>query len=334
MYKEIKVNSLDLKKISEISKIIKQSKTFFIAGHIKPDGDSLGSAFTLASVLNRLGKKSCVYCTDEIPASLRFLKGSDKIKKSVSKTDVFDCAIILESINFSRMGDIITMNQARKVINIDHHLSHANFGNVNYIVPSSASTAELILNILEYMEIKLTKGEAENLYTGILTDTGCFQQINTTPNSHIACAKLMNYGIDINEIYKKVYENSSINTLRLCGMALCRIKTVLNNQISYIVLTKSMFKKSKVENCTSDGIVNYTLKIEGVKVGCVFKEIDRKTTKISCRSVRSFNVLEVVRKFGGGGHKNAAGCIIKTGIDASVKTVLGILKEKFNDSKI
>jgi len=334
MNREIKVNSHDFKKISEISKIIEQSKTFFIAGHVKPDGDSLGSALALASVLNRLGKKSCVYCADEIPASLRFLKGSDKIKKSASKTDMFDCAIILESTNFSRMGSIIAPNQAGKVINIDHHLSHVNFGNVNYIVSSSASTAELILNILEYMGIKLTKDEAENLYTGILTDTGCFQQTNTTSDSHIACAKLIDYGIDINEIYKKVYESSSVNALRLHGMALCGIKTVLNNQVSYIVLTKSMFKKSKTKDYAAEGIINYTLKIEGVKVGCIFKEVDRKTTKISCRSVRNFNVLEVVRKFGGGGHKNAAGCIVKTGINASVKTVLDILKEKFNGSKL
>jgi phosphoesterase RecJ-like protein len=322
----------DLKKISKISKIIEQSKTFFIAGHIKPDGDSIGSALAIASVLNRLGKKAFVYCVDEVPDFLKFLKGSNEIKKSTKKNDVFDCAIILESINFSRMGDIITPCQAKKVINIDHHLTYTNFGTVNYIVPSSSSTAELVLSVLDYMKIKLIKSEAENLYTGILTDTGRFQQINTTPNSHIACAKLMEYGIDVNEIYKKVYENGSINALKLQGIALCGIKTILDDSVSYIILTKDMFEKSGAKDNDGNSIINYTLRIEGVKVGCIFKEIDEKTTKVSCRSIRSFDVLEVVDRFGGGGHKNAAGCTIKKGINASIKIISSLLKEKLADN--
>ncbi|MDR3275179.1 MAG: bifunctional oligoribonuclease/PAP phosphatase NrnA [Endomicrobium sp.] len=331
MKEKIKTNLSALKKISAISKIIKQSKTFFIAGHVKTDGDSLGSALTLGSVLTRLGKKVSVYYDDEIPDFLNFLKGSDKIKKSVKKTDMFDCAIILESFNFARMGNIISPEQVKKIINIDHHLSHTNFGIVNYIVTSSASTAELILNILEYMKIKLTKNEAENLYTGILTDTGCFRQTNTTPDTHIACAKLMRYGINVNEIYKKVYERGSINSLKLHGMALCNIKTIINNKVSYIALTKDMFKKSGAKDDDSDGIINYTLKIKGVKIGCLFKEIDSNTTKVSCRSVKNFDVLKVVRVFGGGGHKNAAGGIINSGITGSIKIVSDILKKYFDN---
>ncbi|MDR1926819.1 MAG: bifunctional oligoribonuclease/PAP phosphatase NrnA [Endomicrobium sp.] len=328
MTRKIKVNLYDLEKISEISKIIKQSKTFFIAGHVKPDGDSLGSALAIASVLNRSGKKVCVCCTDEVPDFLKFLKGSDKVKKLVEKTDIFDCAIILESVNFSRMGDIIVPKQVKKIINIDHHLTYTKFGDVNYIAPSSASTAELVLNIFEYMKIKLTKNEAESLYTGILTDTGCFQQINTTPNSHIACAKLMEYGVDINEIYKKVYENNSINALKFRGLALCGIKTILNGQVAYIVLTKDMFKKSGANYGDSNGVVNYTLGINGVKVGCVFREIDKKTTKVSCRSVKTVDILNIVGIFGGGGHKNAAGCTISEDVNTSIKIIAKVLKEK------
>jgi phosphoesterase RecJ-like protein len=138
----------------------------------------------------------------------------------------------------------------------------------------------------------------------------------------------MEYGIDVNEIYKKIYEKGSINALKLQGIALCGIKTILDGSVSYIVLTKDMFKKSNAKDNDGDGIINYTLKIEGVKVGCIFKEIDEKTTKVSCRSVRSFDILEVVGRFGGGGHRNAAGCIIKEGINDSIKMISSILKEK------
>jgi phosphoesterase RecJ-like protein len=317
----------DIKKISEISKIIKQSKTFFIAGHVKPDADSIGSALALASVFNRMEKKGSVYSVDEIPKFVKFLKGSNKIKKLAKKTDVFDCAIILESNNFARMGDIITPSQAKRIINIDHHLSHTDFGDVNYIVPSSSSTAELVLNIFEYMKIKPLKHEAECLYTGIITDTGRFQQINTTPNSHIAAAKLMKCGVDINKVYKEIYEKGSLNALKLQGLALYGIKTILNNKVSYILLTKDIFKKTETLENDSEGVVNYTLRIDGVLVGCVFKEVDAKTTKVSFRSVKSFDLLKVVREFGGGGHKNAAGCTINVGIHEAVKTVSGVLEK-------
>ncbi|MDR2817868.1 MAG: bifunctional oligoribonuclease/PAP phosphatase NrnA [Endomicrobium sp.] len=318
----------DINKISEISKIIKQSKTFFIAGHIKPDGDSIGSALALASVLNRRGKKACVYSVDEIPKFVKFLKGSNKIKKAVKKTDKFDCAIILESVNFSRTGGIITPSQTKKIINIDHHLTYTDFGNVNYIVPSSSSTAELVLNIFEYMKIKLLKHEAECLYTGIITDTGHFQQVNTTPNSHIASAKLMECGVDVNKVYKEIYEKGSINALKLQGLALYGIKTILNNKVSYILLTKDIFKKTSTSEGDSEGVVNYTLRIDGVIVGCVFKEVDGKTTKVSFRSIRNFDLLKVVREFGGGGHKNAAGCTINAGIKEAVKIVEDVLRKK------
>jgi phosphoesterase RecJ-like protein len=138
----------------------------------------------------------------------------------------------------------------------------------------------------------------------------------------------MEYGIDVNEIYKKIYEKGSINALKLQGIALCGIKTILDDSVSYIVLTKDMFKKSGAKDNEGSGIINYTLRIEGVKVGCIFKEIDEKTTKVNCRSVRSFDVLEVVGRFGGGGHKNAAGCTIKEGINASIKIISSVLKEK------
>ncbi|MCL2485595.1 MAG: bifunctional oligoribonuclease/PAP phosphatase NrnA [Endomicrobia bacterium] len=320
----------DLKKISEISKIIKQSGTFFIAGHVKPDGDSIGSALALKSVLKRLGKKAEVYCADEIPVYLNFLKDAKKIKKSVKKGEVFDCAIILESVNFSRMGDIITPAQAKRIINIDHHAMFTNFGTVNYIVPDSSSTAELILNIFEYMKIKLTKDEAECLYTGILTDTGRFQQLNTTPDSHIAAAKLLDFGVSPAYVRKQIYENSSLASVKLLGQALSQMHTVYHGKMSYMVLTKDMFKKSGAKEDEMESTINFTMSIEGVKIGCLFKEVGKNTTKVSFRSVKDFDVLEVVKKFGGGGHKNAAGCTLNSGMKQSLKTIINAFKEKLN----
>jgi phosphoesterase RecJ-like protein len=326
-----RVLNSELDSITEISKIIKKSKTFFIASHVKPDGDGLGSALALASFLNRTGKKASVYCKDKIPANLKFLSGSSKIKSSANKTDFFDCAIILESMNFVRMGDIITPIQAKKVINIDHHKTYTNFGDVNYIVSESSSTAELIVKIFEFMKVELTKAEAECLYTGIVTDTGCFQNTNTMANSHIACANLMAYNIDVSKIHKQIYENTSLPSLKLQGLGLCNMKVTLNGNVAYIVLTKEMFKKSKANYNDSEGIVGYTLRVQGVKVGCLFKEVDKNSTRVSLRSVKEVDLLNVVGQFNGGGHKNAAACMIEANINTAVKLICKVLKEKFND---
>jgi len=320
----------NLKKLKAISDIIKKSKTFFIAGHIKPDGDSLGSALALRSVLIRLGKKASVYCRDEVPHFLTFLKDSKTIKKSAKKNDFFDCAIILESVDFSRMGDIISKEQAKKIINIDHHSMFTPFGDVNYVVPDSSSVAELVFSLFEYMKIKLTKDEADCLYTGIVTDTGRFQQLNTTINSHIVSAKLMEAGVKPEEICSNVYENVSLEGLKLLGCALSNIKTDFDGKFAGTILTKDMFKQSGAKENETEGIVNFLLSIKGVQVACLLKEIDANTTKASFRSVKTFDILDIVKKYGGGGHKTAAGCSINQAVPEALEFIKKLFKGKLN----
>jgi phosphoesterase RecJ-like protein len=320
----------ELQKIKSIVSIIKNSKTFFIAGHVKPDGDSIGSCLALRSVLNRIGKKASVYCIDEIPRFLSFLKGAGNIKKSVRKNEVFDCAIILECVNFERMGDIIAPSQAKKIINIDHHCVFTDFGDVNYIVPASSSTAELVLKIFETMKIKLLKSEAECLYTGIVTDTGRFQQLNTTPNSHIAAAKLIEAGVSPNDVCMKIYESNSLEGIKLLGLALENVKTDFNGTFAYTVVTEEMFLKSGANAAETEGIVNFLLSIEGVKVACLFKETGPSSTKASFRSVKDVDILSIVKQCGGGGHKNAAGCTLRSDAVSAVKFIKKVFKEKTN----
>jgi phosphoesterase RecJ-like protein len=320
----------DKKKLQAIAKIIRQSKTFFIAGHVKPDGDSLGAALALRSVLNRLGKTADVYCRDEVPHFLSFLKNSKKIKKSAKKTDFFDCAIILESIDFARMGDIISKRQAKKIINIDHHSMFTPFGDINYVVPSSSSVSELVFFLFEYMKIKLTKDEADCLYTGIVTDTGRFQQLNTTVESHTAAAKLMQAGVNPEEIYSNVYGSVSLASLKLLGFALSNIKVEFNGIFAYCVLTKEMFKQSGAQDNETEGIVNFLFSIKGVQAACLFKESDGNSTKASFRSVKTVNVLDIVKQCGGGGHKTAAGCTIKKPPAQAVSFIKKLLKGRLN----
>jgi phosphoesterase RecJ-like protein len=233
-------------------------------------------------------------------------------------------------MDFARMGDIISKEQAKKIINIDHHSMFTPFGDVNYTVPSSSSVSELVFFLFEYMKIKLTKDEADCLYTGIVTDTGRFQQLNTTQNSHIAAAKLMNAGVKPEEIYQNVYGSVSLASLKLLGFAISNIKTDFNGAFAYCVLTKDMFKRSGAKENETEGIVNFPLSIKGVKVACVLKEIDDNSTKASFRSVKNVDVLEIVKQCGGGGHKTAAGCIVQKNLPQAIAFIKKMFKGILN----
>ncbi|MDR0822381.1 MAG: bifunctional oligoribonuclease/PAP phosphatase NrnA [Endomicrobium sp.] len=322
------INKSDLKKLAQISQIIKQSKTFFIAGHIKPDGDSLGSAFALRSMLNRLGKKAEVYCLDKIPPSLSKIKSFAKIKNSADKTQVFDCAIILESLNFSRMGDIIFPKQAKKIINIDHHLLHTDFADVNYVAADSSSVSELILNLFEYMKITPNKEEAQDLYLGLVTDTGYFKQVNTNANSHIAAQKLLSLGVSPDFVENNIFSQKSLCSLNLLGAALLNMKIWKDLKTAYMVINQKMFKKTKSSQADTEGIISYSLKLGGIKAGVLFVEESKKSIKVGFRSHKEFDVLSIAKKFGGGGHKNAAGCTIKKDLNAVIKIIKGALNAR------
>ncbi|MDD5020781.1 MAG: bifunctional oligoribonuclease/PAP phosphatase NrnA [Endomicrobiaceae bacterium] len=323
-------NSSKKQVLKSIVSVIKKSKSFFIAGHMRPDGDTIGSGLALASMLRRLGKK-VVHCSaDKIQSDLLFMSGAKKIK-IISKIDNnFDCAIILESINFNRIGDIISSAQAKIIINIDHHLAHTNFGHINYVVPTSSSVAELIHDVFVSAKMIPTTKEAENLYVGIVTDTGRFQQINTNANSHLITAKLLKCGVNSSDICKKLFLKKPISKLKLYGMALSNLRTEINERFVYVKLTKDMFKKTKASDFEADGIINYCISVPTAVVGCVIKEIDDKTTKISLRSIEKFNVLSVVNQFDGGGHKNAAGCTINENIDVATKIIIKAFRNKLS----
>lgn len=314
------------KLIKEIIKVIKKSNTFFVAGHKSPDGDALGSGLALSNALRSLGKKVSHCSIDPIPEDMIFMKGSKTIKHVSKLNDKFDCAIILECKDFERMGNIIVPEQATTIINIDHHLIHTNYADINYVVPESSSVSELVYEILIALKIKLTRMQAENLYVGIVTDTGRFQQLNTTSNSHLVVSQLLKCGVNSNELCKNLFLITRINKLRLYGYALSNIQTALDGKLVYIKLTKDMFEKSKALDSDTDGIINFCINVPGAVVGCVVKEIGKNVSKASFRSVEKINLLNIVNKFDGGGHKNAAGCTINSNLDDSIKQIIKVCK--------
>lgn len=309
--------------LSRIKETLQKCKTFFIAGHIKPDGDTVGSALALESMLKRMGKKAEIYSRETVPEYFNFLEGARKIKVTDKVKKEFDCAIILECVNTERMGDIISLDQAAFVINIDHHAHFNNFGHINFVEPAASSSAEQVFNIFRYLEMPLTQHEAEALYAGLVTDTGKFQQNNTTEAAFEMAAALVKAGVQPSRIYEKIYACKTLSSLRLLGYSLNTLKVTPSGLVAYMEIKQSMYRRAKSDITETEEIVNYAMMIPGVIVGMLIRETETPgLVKISFRSRNSFDVNKTAQHFGGGGHKNAAGCSIKGTLKQAEQSVL------------
>lgn len=301
-----------MKILSDIADELIKHNSFFIAGHIKPDGDTIGSSIALASLLKRMGKQACLYSKEQIPDYLRFLPGTKNIKITDKVHKKFDCAIILECTNLERMGSIIDYGQASSFINIDHHATSTNFGRINYIDPSASSSAEQVFFLFSHMGVKLSLAEAQGLYVGLVTDTGKFQHSNTTPRAMRMAASLIEAGVKPYKIYDNLFATKTPASLMLLGLSLSTLHIADSGRTAYLEITRSMYKKAGAGVMDSEDIINHTMMMPNVLVGMLFREIEeeRNVIKVSFRSRNGYDVNKLARFFGGGGHKSAAGCTI------------------------
>jgi phosphoesterase RecJ-like protein len=309
---------------------IQKNRTFFIAGHVKPDGDTIGCAIALSSLLRRQGKKAYAYTREPVPDALKFLRGAKNVKLADKVNGAFDCAIILECSDFGRMGDLITCAQAKTVINIDHHALSADFGHINYIDSSASSSAEQVYYLFRQMKMPFTRQEAEALYVGVVTDTGKFQQANTTPAALRMAADLLEAGVVPETIYDRLYASNTLPGMHLRGAVLSGMKFACGGKVAYLNITNRMYRETKSNVHETEGIINYTISIPQVMVGVLLRETDTPgTIKVSFRSRGNCDVNRIARHFGGGGHRKAAGCTLHGTLRNAEKKILHFLAAIF-----
>ncbi len=314
--------------MNNIIKTIMGSDNFIITSHYSPDGDNLGSSIGLYYALERLGKKAFFVLDDVLPRNLDFLYENMKIYKSdeVSMKEYILIALDCGDKNRLCCSENIK-NNAKMLINIDHHASNDGYGDLNYVDSHASSTSELIYDLLMKIDEKTIDKKIGNcLYTGLITDTGNFMYSNTNSSSFLMASQLLKLNIDKEEIIKNIYQSNPLNYVKILGNALNTLK-VIEEKIATIDLTKEMFKKNNISFNDVDGIVNYTRDIEAVEVGILFKEKSEKEIKISFRSKSYLDVNKIAQKFGGGGHIRASGCTIKDSLE-NAKEI--IIKEVIN----
>ena len=292
--------------IDRIIEGIRDSRTFCVVGHIRPDGDCVGSQLGLTLALQNEGKKVCCWNEDCIPQKYRFLDPNRALQKPKPGFK-FDCVIATDSASFERLGAVAPCVGARKLlINIDHHESNTRFGDLNWVSAREPSTGELIFRLLKIAKWPITKPIADCLFTAVSTDTGSFQYATTRPSTFHVAGDLVRRGADLAKVCDEVYQSFPLSRVRLLRHLYSHYRLTHQNQIAYFWLKKADLARSGAESCDTEGLIDHIRAIEPVVVACVFEEIEPELTRVSLRSKSNkVNVNEIAAQFGGGGHPAA-----------------------------
>lgn len=296
--------------ITTIGQCLEKHNSFLITSHEAGDGDSIGSQLALGLLLQKMHKKVFIFNKDMVPTMYNFLPGIDMIHTSREINDRGDLiVIVLDCGSLARTG--LALPKEGFFINIDHHLNNDHYGDLNWVDSRMSSAAEMVYLLWETFSMPMDVAIGTNLYTGILTDTGCFCFSNTTSQCLHIAGHLVETGVNPAYVANQVFERKNPEQLSLLGAALSSLKLTEDGRIASVYLTKKIFHDLGVFPEDTEGIVNYPLSIASVEVALFFKEVTEDLVKISFRSKGKVNVAALAEVFQGGGHHNAAGAKIR-----------------------
>lgn len=302
--------------------------TVGISGHVRPDGDCVGSTLAVYNYIRTYYPQIEVEIyLESIPDVFLFLKNANQIQHSFEVDKEFDLFIVLDCGDAGRLGDTVKYyNAAKSTLCIDHHVSNQAFADDNYIVPDASSTCELVFDMID--TDKITKEIAECLYTGIVHDTGVFQYSCTSAKTMNIVGVLMEKGIDYPKIVDDTFYTKTYNQNRILGQALLDSQLLLNGKVIATYVTQETMKKFECTPKMLDGIVNQLRVTKDVLVAAFLYENEDGSYKVSLRANGDFNVAEVVAIFGGGGHVKAAGCTMEGTVDDILTRLMGEIEKR------
>ncbi|MEL7564317.1 MAG: bifunctional oligoribonuclease/PAP phosphatase NrnA [Dehalobacterium sp.] len=311
-------------RMAEIAEVITNNDRILITAHVLPDGDSIGSVVGLGLALESLGKEVYLVMQDKVPDMYCFLPGTEKILFSHELSAKPRLAVFLDCSDISRVGDnwIEPLLQDIPVINIDHHVSNEYFGTYNYVDAHAAATAEIVYSLVTELNVDITKDMASALYTGMVMDTGSFQYQNTTRQTFITAASLLEKGVDLSTIRENIYESKSLKNYRLISAAIDNLQFGVDGKVAWTYLDQEIMKKLHADSEHCEGIVSYPISLENVKIGLFFREMENGDVKVGLRCRSGYDVNKIALQFGGGGHQQAAGCTLKGPLHEAINKVI------------
>lgn len=308
-----------------IPSLIEKAERALIVTHISPDGDAIGSLLGLGWALRALGKHSVLACADPVPQPFHFLPGHQEIVREPEGT--FDLVIGLDASDPQRLGSPWQQAEgldAPKIV-IDHHVTNLHFGDINWVDTTAAATAEMIYELVQALDVPMNVDIAQCLLCGVVTDTRGFRTSNTTPRSLAIATRLMEAGADLNLVTEQALNRKPLAVLRLWGMALPRMQ--MRGRILWSTVTRQMREETGVNDNGDGGLVNVLVSANEADVAVVFTEREDNRVEVGMRAKPGFDVSQVALSLGGGGHPQAAGCVIKGSLEEVQELVLSALEE-------
>lgn len=313
---------------------IESAGTIAIAGHIRPDGDCIGSCMGLYSYIaeNYPEKRVCVYLTG-FPDTFSYLKAEEAFQEQCDpgKGEAYDLFISLDCGDADRLTEVAdVMKQAKRLINIDHHITNTGFGDDNYVRADASSTSQILYTLLE--DEKIGYETACALYTGIVHDTGVFKHSNTSSETMRIAGRLMDKGIPFGKIIDGSFYMKTYKQLQIMGRCLLESVRVMEGRCIFSVVKKSMLDFYNAESSDLDGIIDEMRTTEGVEVAILLNEREPLDYKVSMRSNDIIDVSKIACYFGGGGHIRAAGCTIKGDAFDVINNLTRHIENQFMDA--
>lgn len=300
--------------IDQLVAAMRSAQTIAIISHISPDGDTCGSGLALYRALVLSGKKPLIFCADALKENLCVLLGAENYRNQVPDgSDRFDLAIAVDCADAGRLGAMSDLFvRAKKRANVDHHKTNERFGDINIVEGGVSATCEVIYKIIKRMERYapcLDDGVAKLLYTGIVTDSGGFTYSSVSAQTHTIAADLIRYDIRASEICEYFLKRIRPDVFALKNRVLSRAKFYEDGKIGMIEFLREDFETTHTSDSDTDGIINEIRNVEGVEAAVSLTQMaSRMQYKVSVRTTDRVDASRIAGVFGGGGHKNAAGC--------------------------
>lgn len=312
-----------------IAKEVQDAKTIAISGHVRPDGDCVGSCLGIALYLEKRmpDARVDVFLEDFSDALKRNMAGADQIQYEI-QTDVeqYDAFICMDC-DCSRLGGALDIfKKAKKTINIDHHETNSGTGDVCYIVPKASSACELVYTVMD--EEWIDEAIARDLYIGMVTDTGVFRYSNTGRKTMEIAGRLMEYGFDYTSIVREVFYEKTYIQQQILGRALLESFCLLDGKCIVSRIDRKSMKFYQATSKDMDGIASEMMNTQGVSCAIFMYEIQQGTFKVSLRSNGDVDVAKIASLNGGGGHGRAAGCTISASFYDIVNSMMPLIEEQ------
>lgn len=328
-----------MENIRILKDFLAQPRKAVVIMHHKPDADALGSSLGLAAYLKKRNHIVTVISPSDYPSFLEWLPGNGDVlvfqkntasqtAKAIAEAEITFCLDFSSLARINELGDMVRQSSAKTVL-VDHHLDPEHFADFEMWDDTAASTAELVYQLIIELgdESLIDPSIAECLYAGLMTDTGGFRHNNTSYRVFVVASRLVAHGASPSKVSKLIYDNNSIERLRLMGFVLAhKLQVLPEYRTAYICLTKEELKEYSSQTGDTEGLVNYGLSIKGTILSVLIYERKDGSVKLSLRSLGDFSVNEMARKhFAGGGHKNAAGGQSDLPLDETLKQFIELL---------